>query len=90
LRMVMDTLRDKIGSGVIVLASASEGKVALCVGVTKDLTKTIKAGDIVKQLAPIVGGGGGGKPDLAMAGGKDATKVPDVISQAPAIVEGLL
>lgn len=90
LRMVMDTLRDKIGSGIIVLASASEGKVALCVGVTKDLTKTIKAGDIVKQLAPIVGGGGGGKPDLAMAGGKDPGKIPDVIAQAPSIVEGLL
>ena len=90
LRMLMDNLRDKIGSGVIVLASASEGKVALCVGVTNDLTKTIKAGDIVKQLAPIVGGGGGGKPDLAMAGGKDVDKVPDVISAAPGVIEGLM
>lgn len=90
LRMLMDSLRDKIGSGVIVLASASDGKVALCVGVTNDLTKTIKAGDIVKQLAPIVGGGGGGKPDLAMAGGKDVSKVPDVIAQAPEVIAGLL
>lgn len=90
LRMLMDSLRDKIGSGVIVLASASDGKVSLCVGVTNDLTKTIKAGDIVKQLAPIVGGGGGGKPDLAMAGGKDVDKVPDVIAQAPDIIAGLL
>ena len=90
LRMIMDSLRDKIGSGVIVLASASEGKVALCVGVTKDLTSSIKAGDIVKQLAPIVGGGGGGKPDLAMAGGKDTSKISDVIAQAPEVVQGLL
>ena len=90
LRMLMDSLRDKIGSGVVVLASASEGKVALCVGVTNDLTKTIKAGDIVKRLAPIVGGGGGGKPDLAMAGGKDVTKVPDVIEAAPGVIEGFL
>jgi alanyl-tRNA synthetase len=90
LRMVMDSLREKIGSGIIVLASASDDKVSLCVGVTKDLTNTIKAGDIVKQLAPIVGGGGGGKPDMAMAGGKDISKIPDVIAQAPDIIQGLL
>lgn len=90
LRMLMDNLRDKLGSGVIVLASAAEGKVALCVGVTNDLTKTIKAGDIVKLLAPIVGGGGGGKPDMAMAGGKDVEKVPDVIAAAPGVIESLL
>jgi alanyl-tRNA synthetase len=90
LRMIMDDLRQKIGTGIIVLASASEGKVALCVGVTKDLTKTIKAGDIIKQLAPIIGGGGGGKPDLAMAGGKDTTKIPQIITQAPKIIKDLL
>ena len=90
LRMIMDSLRDKIGSGVVVLASATDGKVALCVGVTSDLTKLVKAGDLVKQLAPIVGGGGGGKPDLAMAGGKDISKIPEVIAQAPKILQGML
>jgi alanyl-tRNA synthetase len=90
LRMAMDKLRDQIGSGVVVLGSGSEGKASLCVAVTKDLTAKIKAGDIVKQLAPIVGGGGGGKPDMAMAGGKDPDKIGDAIGQAGSVVEGLL
>ncbi len=90
LRMVLDTLRDKLGSGVVILGSVSEGKVSLCVGVTKDLTGRIKAGDIVKQIAPIVGGGGGGRPDMAQAGGKTPEKLPDAIAQAPEIVASLL
>jgi alanyl-tRNA synthetase len=64
--------------------------VALCVGVTKDLTGRIKAGDIVKQLAPIVGGGGGGKPDMAQAGGKWPGKLPEAIAKAPEVVSALL
>ncbi|MFO7974021.1 MAG: alanine--tRNA ligase, partial [Candidatus Hydrogenedentota bacterium] len=75
LRMVMDKLRDQIGSGIVVLASGVEGKAALCVGVTKDLTDRAKAGAIVKLLAPIVGGGGGGRPDMAQAGGKQPEKI---------------
>ncbi len=90
LRMALDNLRDKIGSGVIILGSADGGKVALCVGVTKDLTGRIKAGDIVKQVAPIVGGGGGGRPDMAQAGGKSPEKLPEAIAKAPEIVAGLL
>ena len=90
LRMAMDKLRDQIGSGVVVLGSGSEGKASLCVAVTKDLTDRVKAGDIVKQLAPVVGGGGGGKPDMAMAGGKNPEKISDAIGQASAVVEGLL
>jgi len=73
-----------------VLGSDSEGKVALAAGVTKDLTKRISAGDIVSRLAPLVGGGGGGRPDMAQAGGKDVDKLPDAMKQAVAIIESLL
>jgi alanyl-tRNA synthetase len=90
LRMVMDNLRDKLGSGVLVLGSAYDGKVALVVAVSQDLTDRIKAGDIVKQIAPIVGGGGGGKPDMAQAGGKLPDKLPEAIQKAPEVVKSLL
>jgi len=90
LRMALDNLRDKVGSGVVVLASSSEGKVALCVGVSKDVSKRIKAGDIVKQLAPIVGGGGGGSPEMAQAGGKLVDKLGELIEKAPEVVGALL
>ena len=90
LRMAMDQLRDKLGSGVIVLGTHDGEKVSLCVGVTKDLTARVKAGDIIKKIAPIVGGGGGGRPDMAQAGGKDITKLPEAIAQAKDIVGALL
>ena len=90
LRMLLDNLRDKLGSGVVVLGSVFEGKVMLCVGVTKDLTARIKAGDIIKQIAPIVGGGGGGKPDMAQAGGKHPEKLPEAIANAPEIIARLV
>ncbi len=90
LRMVMDSLRDKIGSGVVVLGSGADGKASLCAGVTKDLTARIKAGDIVGRLAPVVGGGGGGRPDMAQAGGKLPDRVPEAIGQAADVVRALL
>jgi alanyl-tRNA synthetase len=90
LRMALDKLRDQLGSGVIVLGTHDGEKVSLCVGVTKDLTGRIKAGDIIKQLAPIVGGNGGGRPDMAQAGGKDTAKLPEAIAKAPEVVGGLL
>ncbi|MCL4217911.1 MAG: alanine--tRNA ligase [Candidatus Hydrogenedentes bacterium] len=90
LRALMDTLRDKLGSGVIVLGSASEGKASLCVAVSKDLTTKVKAGDIVKELAPIVGGGGGGRPDMAQAGGKTPENLPQVMQRAPEVLEALM
>ena len=90
LRILLDNLRDKIGSGVVVLGSVFEEKVSLCAGVTKDLTGRIKAGDIVKKLAPIVGGGGGGKPDMAQAGGKLPEKLPEAIAKAPETISSLL
>lgn len=90
LRMIMDKLRDQLGTGVVVLGGVSEGKVALCVGVSKDLTDRIRAGDIVKNLAPIVGGGGGGRPDMAQAGGKLPEKLPEALAKASEVVESLL
>lgn len=90
LRALQDHLRDKLGSGVVILGSVDQDKVALCVGVTKDLTSRVKAGDIVKQVAAIVGGGGGGRPEMAQAGGKDVEKLPEAIEKAPEIVANLM
>src|SRR5713101_5002803 len=71
LRMLVDQLRDKLGSGVVVVGSATDGNVSLIAGVTKDLTSRIQAGKVVGAVAEKVGGKGGGRPDLAEAGGKD-------------------
>jgi alanyl-tRNA synthetase len=90
LRGLSDSLRDKLGSGVIVLASEQDGKVALVVSVTKDLTARVQAGRLVKELAPIVGGGGGGRPDFAEAGGRDASKIGDMLARAPETLKTLL
>ncbi|HXG71907.1 MAG TPA: alanine--tRNA ligase-related protein, partial [Gemmatimonadaceae bacterium] len=90
LRSLSDTLRDRLGSGVVIIASEVEGKVGLVVSVSKDLTDRVKAGSLVKALAPIVGGGGGGRPDFAEAGGKDASKIDDLLAAAPAAVGAAL
>jgi len=90
LRGLSDSLRDRLGSGVVVLASETDGKVALVVSVTKDLTTRIQAGRLVKELAPIVGGGGGGRPDFAEAGGKDSAKIDELLAKAPEVVRALL
>ena len=84
LRALVDQHRDQIKSGVVVLASPSDGKVSIVVGVTPDLTKKVPAGQVVKQLAPIVGGGGGGRPDFAEAGGKDPRRSATCSRQAAA------
>jgi len=83
LRTLSDSLRDSLGSGVVVLASEQDGKVALVVSVTRDLTGRVKAGNLVKQLAPLIGGGGGGRPDFAEAGGKDASGIDAMLAKAP-------
>ena len=70
MRTLVDNLRKKLGSGVVVLGSVQDGKVALIVGVTKDLIGRIQAGKIIAQVAKHVGGSGGGRPDMAEAGGK--------------------
>jgi alanyl-tRNA synthetase len=86
LRGLSDSLRDRLGRGVVVLAAEHEGKVSLLVSVTKDLTDRVKAGLLVKELAPIVGGGGGGRPDFAEAGGKDATQIDAMLAKARDLV----
>jgi alanyl-tRNA synthetase len=91
MRTLVDNLRNKLGSGVVVLGSAAEdGKVALIVGVTKDLTGRVQAGKIVGQIAQRVGGSGGGRPDLAEAGGKDAAQLDAALAGAPEVVGNLL
>jgi alanyl-tRNA synthetase len=86
LRGLSDSLRDRIKRGVVVLAAENDGKVQLLVSVTKDLTGRLKAGQLVKELAPIVGGGGGGRPDFAEAGGRDASKIDALLTRARELV----
>ncbi|MCL5262765.1 MAG: DHHA1 domain-containing protein, partial [Acidobacteria bacterium] len=91
MRTLVDNLRTKLGSGVVVLGSAQEdGKVALIVGVTKDLTGRVQAGKIVAQVAKKVGGSGGGRPDMAEAGGKDASQLDAALKSVPAVVKELV
>jgi alanyl-tRNA synthetase len=90
LRALVDQHRSQIKSGIVVLASPSDGKVSIVVGVTPDLTKRVPAGQVVKQLAPIVGGGGGGRPDFAEAGGKDASKIDEMLAASRGVVEKML
>jgi alanyl-tRNA synthetase len=89
LRALVDRHRDQIKSGVVVLAAPVDGKVLIVAGVTPDLVKKIPAGQIVKQLAPIVGGGGGGRPDFAEAGGKDPSKIGELLAASRTVVEKL-
>lgn len=76
----MDKLKDKLKSAAIVLASVTDGKVSLAAGVTPDLIAKLKAGELVNHVAAQVGGKGGGKPDMAMAGGTDATKLAEALA----------
>jgi len=90
MRQMVDNLRPKLGSGVIVLGSVSDGNVALVVAVTKDLTNRLDAGKIVREAAAIVGGSGGGRKDLAEAGGKNPAKLDESLQAIPSIVERML
>jgi alanyl-tRNA synthetase len=90
MRTLVDNLRNKLGSGVVVLGSAQNGKVALIVGVTQDLTERVQAGRIIKLLAEKVGGSGGGPPHMAEAGGKDPGQLDAALSEAYAVVDSLL
>ena len=90
MRTLVDQLRDKVGSGVVVLGSASNGSVSLIVGVTKDLTGRIQAGKVIGPVAQKVGGKGGGRPDLAEAGGKDAAALDSALAEVYAVVDSLL
>jgi len=91
LRTLVDNLKQKLGEGVVVLASAQpEGKVALIAGVTPGLTKRIQAGKLVGAIAKLVGGSGGGKPEIAEAGGKDQAQIDAALQASPKIVGELL
>ncbi len=87
LRETMDKLKDKLKSAAIVLASAQDGKVSLAAGVTADLIAKVKAGELVNHVAGQVGGKGGGKPDMAMAGGTDASQLPKALASVEAWVK---
>jgi len=90
MRRLVDDLKNRLGSGIVVLGSRRDGKGTLVVGVTDDLTERVGAGDIIKQLAPVMGGGGGGGRSLAQAGGPDAAKVSDALDQSPELIGNLL
>jgi alanyl-tRNA synthetase len=91
LRTLVDNLKQKLGEGVVVLASAQpEGKVALIAGVTPGLVKRIQAGKLVGGVAKLVGGSGGGKPEIAEAGGKDQAQIDAALQAAPGILSSLL
>ena len=92
LREIGDSLKAKLKSGIIILAAADKekGKVLLLAVVTKDLTGRFSAGEIVKSLAPIVGGRGGGKAEMAQAGGGDTEKVEELLKAAPGVIESLI
>ena len=90
LRQLADVLRQKIGSGAVVLATADDGKVSLIAAVTKDLNPKLHAGKIVQELAKLVGGSGGGRPDLAEAGGKDTSGIQNALDQVVPILDRTL
>lgn len=81
-----EKIKDKLGSGIVVIGAANGDRVNLVVGVTKDLTSQYKAGDLVGKLSAIVGGKGGGRPDLAQAGGSDISKLGDALSAVKTLV----
>jgi len=87
LRAAADIFRKKVTSGVLVLGSEQAGRVSLVAAVTKNLTDRVSATSIINSIAPIVGGGGGGRPDMAQAGGKDPSKLPEALEKAKEIVK---
>ena len=90
LRELVDPLRQKMGSGVFVLAAVEDGRVALLSSVTKDLTSQLHAGKIIQSVAKDLGGQGGGRPDLAEAGGKDTSNLKSVLERVYPLIEGML
>jgi alanyl-tRNA synthetase len=90
LRQLVDSLRQRLGSGVVALGMPENGKVALIAGVTKDLTAKVHAGKLIQALAKQLGGSGGGRPDLAEAGGKDTAGLKTALQTVPALIEPML
>jgi alanyl-tRNA synthetase len=87
LREAVDKLKDKLKSAAVVLAASNDGKVSLVAGVTSDLTGKVKAGELVNHVAQQVGGKGGGKADMAQAGGTDSSKLPQALESVKRWVE---
>ena len=87
LRELGDRLRDRLGSGVVVLAARSDGRVIWVTMVTKDLTSRLHAGNLARELARVTGGGGGGRPDVAEAGGKDPGRIPEALEGLPGMLQ---
>ena len=87
LRELVDTFKGKLKSGIVVLAADADGKAALAAGVTKDLTDRFHAGEILKEAARAIGGKGGGRPDMAQAGGKDVAKLDAALKKAVEVIE---
>jgi len=90
MRQLSDTLLARIKSGVVILGRSSEGKVSLIVRTSGDLSKKVPAGQVIKELAPIVGGRGGGKPDMAEGGGTQPEKLSDALQASYEVVERLV
>ncbi len=90
-RKFVDTARDRMKSGVVLVGSATaDGKVMFVCGVTKDTMDKVKAGDVVREVAKIAGGSGGGRPDMAQAGGKNPEKLDEAVAAVESIVSGLI
>lgn len=87
LRGLADSLKQRIGSGVVVLGTSSDGKAFLVVGVTKDLTHRLKANELIQDIAPLIGGGGGGRPDFAQAGGKKPEQLDMALEESYSLIE---
>jgi len=90
MRALGDMLRDRLGSSMVVLGNTYNDKVQFLAMVSRDLTDRLHAGKIIQQVAKITGGGGGGRPDMAQAGGKDASKLSAALEQVYNIVEDML
>ncbi|MDH7511684.1 MAG: alanine--tRNA ligase [Clostridiales bacterium] len=87
LRSLADSLKQRIGSGVVVLGTSSDGRVFLVIGVTKDLTHRLKADELIQDIAPLIGGGGGGRPDFAQAGGKKPEQLDMALEKSYSLIE---
>ena len=90
LRQMADILREKMGKGIVVLAAEIDGKASLLAAATKDLAPRFHAGNLIREAAKLVGGGGGGRPDLAQAGGKNPEKIPEAMKKIQGLVEDQL
>ncbi len=90
LRELADSLKQKIGSGIVVLGAPDEEKVYLVVAITKDLTSRVRADEMIKKIAPLIGGGGGGRPDFAQAGGTDPDQLARVFDQIVPVIEEMI